>query len=107
LDQGNRILHHARRHFEKGITDIERIDGGGAVVGGLALDPVGYQLAALLGDLDHRSGELEGIGKAGVSGVWGVWGVSGVWGVWGVCLAHARVTGAFLSFDLAESALEA
>jgi hypothetical protein len=82
-------------HFEKGITDIQRIDGGGAVVGGLALDPVGDQLAALLGDLDHRAGELEGIGKVGL------------WGLWGVCLAHAWVTGAFLSFHLAALALEA
>ena len=31
----------------------------------------------------------------------------GLWGLWGVCLAHARVTGAFLSFRLAETALEA
>ena len=95
LDQGDGVLHHACRHFEKGIADIQRIDRGGAVVGGLALDPVGDQLAALLGDLGHRAGELERVGKIGVSGLWGV------------CFAHAWVTGAFLSFDLAESELEA
>jgi hypothetical protein len=43
----------------------------------------------------HRAGELERVGKIGVSGLWGV------------CFAHAWVTGAFLSFDLAESELEA
>jgi hypothetical protein len=64
LNQLGRVAHHARGHLKEGAADIERIEALGSPLGaGLPFEPVGHDLLALLGDLAHRLGELNGVGQ--------------------------------------------
>ncbi len=65
LHQARRIGHHARRHLEEGVADIERVAHADAIAVGIgpARQKSGHHALALLGDAGERARPFDRIGK--------------------------------------------